>query len=36
MTEKPPMSKARISGLVATVALVVMFALVGLLVWMGS
>ena len=33
---KRPMSDARISGMVATVALVVMFAMVGLLVWMGS
>lgn len=36
MTEKPPMSDAKISGMVATVALIVMFALVGLFVWMGS
>ena len=38
MTNKPrrPMSDARISGMVATVALLVMFGLVGLLVWMGS
>ena len=33
---KRPMSEARISGMVATVALVVMFVLVGLVVWWGS
>lgn len=33
---KKKMSDARISGIVATVALVVMFALVGLIVWVGS
>jgi len=33
---KRPMSDARISGMVATVVLLVMFALVGLFVWMGS
>ena len=33
---KRPMSDARISGMVAAVALIVMFALAGLLVWMGS
>ena len=36
MTDKRPKSDARISGMVATVALLVMFGLVGLLVWMGS
>ncbi len=36
MTNKPPKSDARISGMVATVALLVMFALVGWFVWMGS
>jgi hypothetical protein len=38
MTNKPrrPMSDARISGMVATVALLVMFGMVGLFVWMGS
>ena len=30
------MSDARISGMVATVALLVMFAFVGLIVWVGS
>ena len=33
---KRPMSDARISGMVAAVALLVMFAIVGLFVWMGS
>ena len=33
---KKPKSDARMSGMVATVALVVMFALLGLFVWMGS
>jgi hypothetical protein len=33
---KRPMSDARIGGMVAMVALVVMFALVGLVVWWGS
>ena len=33
---KKPMSDARIGGMVATVALVVMFVLVGLVVWWGS
>ena len=36
MTDKPPKSDARISGMIATVALVAMFALVGLVVWWGS
>ena len=36
MTDKPPKSDARIGGIVATVVLVVMFALLGLFVWMGS
>jgi hypothetical protein len=30
------MSEARIGGMVATVALIVMFAVVGLVVWWGS
>ena len=33
---KKPMSDARIGGMVATLALVVMFVLVGLVVWWGS
>ena len=33
---KPPKSNARISGMVATVALVLMFLFVALFVWMGS
>ena len=33
---KRRMSDARIGGMVATVALVVMFLLVGLVVWWGS
>ena len=33
---KPPKSDARIGGMVATVALLVMFALVGLMVWIGG
>jgi hypothetical protein len=33
---KKKMSDARISGMVATVALLVMFAFVGLIVWVGS
>ena len=33
---KKPMSEARISGMVAMVALAVMFALVGLVVWWGG
>ena len=33
---KRPMSDARIGGIVAKVALVAMFALVALFVWMGS
>ena len=36
MKDKKPMSDARISGMVATVALLVMFAFVGLIVWVGS
>ena len=36
MTDKRPKSDARVSGMVATVALVVMFAMVALFVWMGS
>ena len=34
--DKRPKSDARISGIVATVALLVMFGLVGLIVWVGS
>ena len=34
--DKKPMSEARISGMVATVVLVVMFGLVALIVWVGS
>jgi hypothetical protein len=33
---KRPMSDARKSGLVATAALVVIFAVTGLMVWWGS
>lgn len=33
---KPPKSDARIGGMVATVALLVMFALVGVMVWVGG
>jgi len=33
---KPPMSDARIGGMVATVALLVMFALAALMVWIGG
>jgi len=33
---KKPVSDARISGMVAAAALVVMFAVTGLFVWMGS
>jgi hypothetical protein len=33
---KRPMSDARIGGMVATVALIAMFVLVGLVVWWGS
>lgn len=36
MNDKPPMSNARISGIVATVVLVAMFVFVGVFVWMGS
>ena len=32
---KPPKSDARVSGIVATSALLVMFALVGLMIWIG-
>lgn len=32
---KPKKSEARMSGMVATIALLVMFALVGLMVWVG-
>ena len=34
--DKKPMSDARISGMVATVVLVVMFSLVAVIVWVGS
>ena len=33
---KPPKSNARMSGMVATYALLAMFALVGLMIWMGG
>jgi len=33
---KKPMSDARISGMVATAALVVIFVITGLVVWWGS
>ncbi len=33
---KKPMSDARIGGMVATVALIVLFVLAGLVVWWGS
>jgi len=33
---KPPKSDARIGGIVAVYALIVMFALVGLMIWVGS
>jgi hypothetical protein len=33
---KKPMSNARISGMVATVALILMFAFVAVFVWIGS
>jgi hypothetical protein len=33
---KRPMSDARIGGMVATVALVVIFVITGLVVWWGS
>ena len=33
---KPPMSDARIGGMVATVVLILMFIFVGVFVWMGS
>jgi hypothetical protein len=33
---KPPKSNARISGMVATYALLAMFALVGLMIWVGG
>ena len=36
MKAKRPMSNARISGMVATVALLVMFALVVWVVWLGA
>ena len=39
MTRRPPkkpMSDARIGGMVATVVLILLFAFVGLFVWMGS
>ena len=35
-TTKPKKSEARMSGMVATIALVVMFALVALMVWVGQ
>jgi hypothetical protein len=34
--KRKPMSDARIGGMVAMAALVVMFALAGLVVWWGS
>ncbi len=34
--KKPPMSNARMSGMVATVVLVLMFIFLGLFVWIGS
>jgi hypothetical protein len=33
---KPPMSDARIGGMVATVALIVLFALTALFIWIGA
>jgi hypothetical protein len=36
VSDKRPKSDARISGMVATVALIVMFALIGLFIWVGS
>jgi hypothetical protein len=33
---KPPKSNARMSGMVATYALLAMFALVGLMIWVGG
>ena len=33
---KPPMSDARIGGMVATVALIVLFAITGLMIWLGG
>ncbi len=33
---KPPKSNARIGGMVATYALIAMFALVGLMIWVGG
>ncbi len=33
---KPPKSDARISGMIATYALLAMFALVGLMIWVGG
>jgi hypothetical protein len=36
MKNKPPMSDARISGIVATVALIVMFAITAIAIWWGS
>jgi hypothetical protein len=36
VNDKRPKSDARISGMVATVALIVMFAFLGLFIWMGS
>jgi hypothetical protein len=35
-TTKPPKSDARMSGMVATYALLAMFALVGLMIWVGG
>ena len=34
--QRPPKSNARISGMVATVALLVMFALLGVVIWIGG
>ena len=33
---KPPMSDARIGGMVATVALIVLFAITGLMIWLAG
>ena len=36
MNDKPPKSDARIGGMVATVVLILLFAFVGVFVWMSS